>query len=53
MDWIIIDKDGNFLQEANCQYDCCDLSVMFHNAKKIELDFNKQEARIIETNNDK
>lgn len=48
MEWKILNKDGEFLQEANCQYDCCDLSVMLHGAKKIELDFEKMEARITE-----
>jgi len=47
LDWKIINEKGEFLQEANCQYDCCDLSVMFHNAKKIELDFDKMECTIL------
>ena len=48
MDWKIVDEEGNFLSEANCQYDCCDLSVMFYDAEKIELDFENQVARIVQ-----
>lgn len=48
MDWKIINKEGELLQEASCQYDCCDLSVMLYNAKSIEINFEKKEARITE-----
>jgi antitoxin component YwqK of YwqJK toxin-antitoxin module len=48
MEWKLYDKDGNFLQEVNCQYDASDIATMMYNAKIIQLDFDKQEARIIE-----
>lgn len=47
MDWKLYDKDGNFLQEVNCQYDSLDLATMLYGATKVEVDFEKSEARII------
>lgn len=47
MEWKIYDKDGNFLQEVNCQYDAIDIAIMMYNAKIIQLDFDKKEAKII------
>jgi hypothetical protein len=46
MDWKLYDRSGKFLQEVNCQYDASDIAVMLYNAKKVELDFEKKEARI-------
>jgi hypothetical protein len=48
MEWKLYDKDGNFLQEVNCQYDASDIATMMYNAKVVQLDFDKKEARIIE-----
>lgn len=47
MEWKLYDKNGEFIQEVNCQYDSLDLAVMFHGATKIEVDFDKKEAKII------
>ncbi len=47
MDWKLFDKDGKFLQEVNCQYDASDIATMMYDAVKVELDFEKQEAKII------
>lgn len=47
MEWKLFDKEGNFLQEVNCQYDASDIATMMYEAKKVELDFDKQEAKII------
>lgn len=46
MEWKIVDKEGNFLSEASCQYDCCDLAVMEYDVKIIEIDFEQKTARI-------
>lgn len=48
MEWKLYDKDGNFLQEVNCQYDASDIATMMYNAKVVQLDFDKKEAKIIE-----
>jgi hypothetical protein len=47
MDWKLFDKDGEFLQEVNCQYDACDLATMMYDAKEVRLDFETNEAYII------
>jgi hypothetical protein len=47
MEWKLYDKDGNFLQEVNCQYDASDIATMMYNAKIVQLDFDKKEAKII------
>lgn len=47
MEWKLYDVDGGFLQEVNCQYDASDIATMMFNAKKVELDFDKQEAKIL------
>lgn len=49
MDWKLFDKDGNFLQEVNCQYDALDMSTMFHSGVKVLIDFEKESAYIVET----
>lgn len=48
MEWKLYDKDGNFLQEVNCQYDASDIAAIVYNAKIVQLDFDKKEAKIIE-----
>jgi hypothetical protein len=48
IEWKLFDRDGSLIQEVNCQYDSLDLAVMLRNAKKVEVDFEKKEARIIE-----
>jgi hypothetical protein len=48
MDWKLFDNKGNFLQEVSCQYDASDIATMMYEAKKVELDFSKKEAKIIE-----
>jgi hypothetical protein len=48
MEWKLYDKQGNYLQDVNCQYDASDLAVMLYEAKIVKLDFNKQEAYIVE-----
>lgn len=48
MEWKLLDENKNFLQEVNCQYDACDFASMFYGATRIEIDFIKQEATIIE-----
>lgn len=48
MDWKLLDKDGVFLQEVNCQYDACDLAVMLYNASVIEINFDEKTATIKE-----
>lgn len=48
LDWKLFDNYGNFLKEVNCQYDSCDISKYEFNAKSIRIDFSKQEAYIIE-----
>lgn len=50
MEWKLFGKNKEFLQEVNCQYDACDIAMMMYDAKKIELDFDKKEAYIIEVN---
>lgn len=47
MDWKLLNKDGEFIQEVNCQYDALDIATMMEDAKKVEVDFEKKEARII------
>ena len=47
MEWKLFDKEGKFLQGVNCQYDASDIATMMYDAKKIELDFEKQEATIV------
>jgi hypothetical protein len=47
MDWKLIDKDGIFLQEVNCQYDALDLAVMLYAATIINVDFGQKEAKIV------
>lgn len=47
MEWKLYDRDGKLLQEVNCQYDASDIAVMLYGAVKIELDFEKKEAKII------
>jgi hypothetical protein len=47
MEWKLFGKDGEFLQEVNCQYDASDIATMLYEAVKIELDFDKKEAKII------
>lgn len=47
MDWKLFDKDGKFLQEVNCQYDAGDIAQMMYGAVIVELDFIRQEAKII------
>lgn len=47
MEWKLYDKNGNFLQEVNCQYDASDIATMMYNAKIVQLDFDKKEAKII------
>ncbi|MFB5758973.1 hypothetical protein [Paenibacillus medicaginis] len=46
MEWKLIDEEGNFLQEVNCQYDASDIAIMIYNATRVELDFEKKEANI-------
>lgn len=48
MEWKLFDSKGKFLQEVNCQYDASDIATMMYEASKVELDFNKKEAKIIE-----
>lgn len=48
MDWKLLDKEGNFLQEVNCQYDACDFAAMMYCATKLEIDFQNQTGKIIE-----
>lgn len=48
MDWKLYDKNNQFIQEVNCQYDSLDLAVMLRDAKKVIVDFNKKETHIIE-----
>lgn len=47
IDWKILDENGLLLEEVNCQYDALDIAVMFYNAIVIEIDFDKEEARIL------
>lgn len=48
MEWKLIDKDGVFLQEVNCQYDACDLATMMYDASVIEINFHNKTATIKE-----
>jgi hypothetical protein len=47
MEWKLINHKGEFLQEVNCQYDACDIATMMYDAKIVQLDFEKKEAKII------
>ena len=47
MDWKLIDSNGKFLQEVNCQYDACDIANMMYDAIVIVIDFEKKEAKIV------
>ena len=51
MDWKIVDENGEFLTEANCQYDCCDLASLMYDAVQLEIDFDEMTARIIKRRN--
>lgn len=48
MDWKLFDQQGEFLQEVNCQYDASDIATMMYEAKAIILNFDTQEAHIVE-----
>jgi len=48
MEWKLFDENRNFLQEVNCQYDACDFASMFYGATRLEIDFNRKEATIVE-----
>lgn len=52
MEWKLLNKDGEFIQEVNCEYDSCDISRWEHRATKITLDFKNKCAYIIETEDD-
>lgn len=45
--WKLLDKEGNLIQMVNCQFDSLDFAYM-NNAKSVEVDFEKEEAKIIE-----
>ena len=47
MEWKLYDKEGNFLQEVNCQYDASDIATMMYDATEVVLDFNTKTARIL------
>lgn len=49
MDWKLFNRDNELIQEVNCQYDACDIAEMYK-ATKLEIDFKKKEAKILETN---
>lgn len=48
IDWKLLDQDGKMLQEVNCQYDSCDISLWDYNAKRIIIDFSTKTTQIIE-----
>lgn len=48
MDWKLFNKNGEFLDVVNCQYDAIDIANMMYNATKIIIDLNKKEAYIVE-----
>lgn len=48
LDWKLYDKNDNFLQEVNCQYDASDIATMLYNAVQVELNFKNKKAKIIE-----
>lgn len=48
VEWKLYDKDGNFVQEVNCQYDGIDLAVMLCAAVRIEIDMTNKTARVVE-----
>ncbi|MEC4565370.1 hypothetical protein L8C07_05385 [Paenibacillus sp. CMAA1739] len=47
MEWKLLNKEGVFLQEVNCQYDSLDLAVMLHGACRVVVDFDKKESQIL------
>lgn len=47
MEWKLYDKEGNFLQEVNCQYDSLDLATMMYNASEVKVDFKSKIAKIV------
>jgi putative restriction endonuclease len=47
VDWKLLSKEGNFLQEVNCQYDSLDLAVMLYGASKVVVDFVRKESQIV------
>lgn len=48
MDWKLYDVDGEFIQDVNCQYDSCDISLWNHRATKILVDFENKTTTIVE-----
>ncbi len=48
MDWKLYDENGKFLQEVNCQYDSLDIALFEYQATKVNIDFDKKEATILE-----
>ena len=48
MEWKLFDQHGNFIQEVNCQYDSLDIALYDNNATRVEVNFIKKEAYIIE-----
>lgn len=48
MEWKLYKSNGEFIQEVNCQYDALDIAVMLEDAKKVEIDFEKKEAKIVD-----
>ncbi|WP_160169887.1 hypothetical protein [Priestia flexa] len=52
MEWSIVDESGKFLCEANCQYDCYDLSTMMYNATELKYYIEEKKCQIISREED-
>lgn len=52
MEWKLFDRDKNFIQEVNCQYDSLDIATFDNNATQVLVNFEKKEAYIIATKDD-
>lgn len=48
MNWQLLDANGELIMIVNCEYDAIDLGRELHGAKVISLDFDRQEATILE-----
>lgn len=48
VDWKLYDTSGEFIQDVNCQYDSLDIALFDNKAVRVEVDFQKKEAYILE-----
>lgn len=47
VEWKLLDSQGEFLQEVNCQYDSLDIAVMLYGAEKVEVDLKTKVSKIL------